>query len=653
MRNYYRARNMEKSSYTTKLASNDVHWLAILAFVEGNASILEWDDLCNIISIINTRDVARYLRLVGSWDSRVTLYASDLSLKRIRAERQIVTFLKKFPFSDEEYQHDTTSAAIEKLMAAESACKVTNRRLKETLPGELPGWVSIAQSLISSVLEPLTGSRIMSIISGGSHGPGATLSSQGNRVTAYYKYADLPYSVTKAAQPYAFAAISSNPQWIDYLESTGVRSELPPVGAPQYQKELMLLHDCVTLVDSDRITFVPKDARTDRPIAVGASLNVFLQLGVKAYMEDRLKQFGVDLTDQTRNQELARQGSRYAYMNGIENCSQFSTIDLASASDTISIEIVKLLLPAEWYAFLSDLRHDAGDLFGENISYEKFSAMGNGYTFPLESLIFWAVAKAAAQLNHKPSQYKDIAVYGDDLIVRLSAAPYVIQALNWSGFQVNTEKSFLSGNFKESCGSDFFRGNNVRTFYLKRQIQTYEDIYFVCNSIAKLVVDDRSTPGYLRMYERLVALIPGKCRRYLPMTATHDSGLQVPLSFMNGVGLRPFLCNDEKRVLASKGLIRAENMSIQSMFCYSEFPVAKTYKGSSRLTYMIALQCKDRLPLHSFASAEDLLHAKCASTGQITRRKAVKSVIQVVPVLNWNGCHANRLRAHPALWMNT
>nr|APG77292.1 hypothetical protein [Wenzhou levi-like virus 6] len=653
MRNYYLARNLEKSSYNSQIGSNDVHWVAMTAFIEGNALNLAWDDLCTSLSVCNRRNVKDYLCLVSDWDARLAEYAGDFSLKRLRAERQIVTFLKKFPFSEEEYEHDTRSVAIEKLMAAEAACKLTNLRLRETPRGELPGWVATAQRLIADVLQPLTNERLMNIITHGNHGPGATLTSQGNRVTTYYKYADLPYSVTPSASIYACAAISANPQWLDYLESAGVRKRLPPFGAPQYQKEIALFQDCTTLVDSDKVTFVPKDARTDRPIAVGASLNMYLQLGVKTYLQERMKQFGVDLTDQTRNQRLACEGSRYAYMNGVENCSQFSTIDLASASDTISIEIVKLLLPAEWYSFLSDLRHETGQLDDTTLFYEKFSAMGNGYTFPLESLVFWAVAKASAQFANAPSQYKDLAVYGDDLIVRLSAAPAVITALNWAGFQVNTEKSFLSGHFKESCGSDYFRGNNVRTFYLKRQIRTYEDLYFVCNSIADLVIDGRSTPGYLRMYEALISYIPKRRRRYLPITATHDSGLRVPLSYMNSIGLRPWLSSAEKRKCQSKGLLRDQNLDIQSMFCYSEYPVATTYKGWQKLVYMIALECKDKLPIHDFMKQEDILHLRNASSGQITRRKSVKSVTQVVPVLNWNGCDARGLRSHPALWMNS
>jgi hypothetical protein len=340
-------------------------------------------------------------------------------------------------------------------------------------------------------------------------------------------------------------------------------------------------------------------------------------------------------------------------VNGVENDSQFSTIDLASASDTISIEIVKLLLPSEWYSFLSDLRHETGTLDGETLFYEKFSAMGNGYTFPLESLIFWAVAKAAAKVSNAPCQYKDIAVYGDDIIVRRSAAPAVITALNWAGFQVNNEKSFLSGYFKESCGSDYFRGNNVRTFYLKRQVRSYEDLYFVCNSIADLVMDFRTTPGYYRMYELLISLIPRRYRRYLPITATHDSGLRVPLSYMNSLGLRPFLSNAEKKHCLAKGLLRDENKDIQSMFCLSEYPVAVAYKGHQRLTYMIALASKEHFHDHNFMTVEQLLHLTCARSGTITRRNSVKSVIQVVPVLNWNGNNAHGLRLHPALWVKS
>nr|UJQ85034.1 MAG: hypothetical protein 3 [Leviviridae sp.] len=651
MRDYFKALRKGETLCESRLRSNDLHWIAYAALVKGSALFLSWDTICSGMSAYLRRDVTAMLSLSQRLDDQLQMYNDRTSLTRIRAERQIATFLKKFPFTEEESSLDPRAVAVEKLHAAERQCEKTNRRISETPQGELPEWIGAAQSLIEEVLQPLTGRRVMKIISSGSHGPGATLSSNGNRTTTYYKYLDLPYTVTTKAAPYAYAAMSANPRWLDYLESSGRRKELPPIAAPQYQKELMLFKDCCTLVTSDKITFVPKDARTERPIAVGASLNIYLQLGVKTYMEERLKQFGVDLTNQTRNQELARQGSRYAYVGGVENDSQFSTIDMASASDTISIEIVKLLLPNEWFAFLSDLRHESGTLDGEEILYEKFSAMGNGFTFPLESLIFWAVAKAAAKVSGAPSQTKDIAVYGDDLIVRRSASSHVLHALEWAGFLINTEKSFISGYFKESCGADYFRGHNVRPFYLKRRVTTYEDVYFILNSMSLMGVEHRSTPGHVALFQELLSYIPMKKRRYLPMHSTEDCGLRVPFAFITDLGIRPWLYDCEKKHLTSRGLIDSRT-DYQSPVYWSESVSALTYKGRARLRLMLALEgAPERLHVH--LGKEDALHIQAAMAGQVTRRKATRRVIRILSTPNWDGLYSKLgLKHHPIFWVN-
>ena len=308
MRKYYSKKSPAIADLSIQDGAN-APWMLLSAFVQGSVDILENDIYMRCMDIISRKSVKDYLNLCSDLDQLSQRYESDCDPELVFCHRQIIALLKKYPFTEDESGLDPRAAAIAKWRDAEDKCALTNQRLKEiSSPEDLPKWVSQARILIDTVLEELKPELIMEIISSGSHGPGSTLSSNGNRVTEYYKYSDLPYSVTENAAPYAFAAISANPRWMQILEDSGRRSELPPLTAPLFQKELMLLRDCVEIVDSDKIAFVPKDARTDRPIAVGASLNMYLQLGVKAYMEKRLKRVGVDLRDQSKNQNLAYQG---------------------------------------------------------------------------------------------------------------------------------------------------------------------------------------------------------------------------------------------------------------------------------------------------------------------------------------------------------
>jgi hypothetical protein len=95
---------------------------------------------------------------------------------------------------------------------------------------------------------------------------------------------------------------------------------------------------------------------------------------------------------------------------------------------------------------------------------EMFSSMGNGFTFPLETILFLAVIRATVP-SFKRCQ---TAVYGDDMVVPREYAGAVIERLEYLGFQVNWKKSCLAGAFFESCGTDWFMGKNVRPFYLSR-----------------------------------------------------------------------------------------------------------------------------------------------------------------------------------------
>nr|UJQ85040.1 MAG: hypothetical protein 3 [Leviviridae sp.] len=645
MRKYYSARQSEKSPATTLKESN-LHWLFLEALVQGFGIEGLGTTFHEMISdIVAERSAEKYLAFSSEFTPDSQMYGSS-RWQVTRNQYQIVSLLKKYPFSQEEYNIDRTAVALKKVYECEEQCRATNERIRDAVSsGEIPSWVSTARQLIAKLLGELTPELVMKMISNGRHGPGSTASNGGGRVTPYYKYTDFPYTVTSTAAKYALAAISSNPRWMRILEDSGRRKEIPPAGCPQFQKEMMIFWDCVEVVDSDTITFVPKDARTERPIAVGASLNLYLQLGIKSYLEKQLRKVGVDLSDQSKNQRLAKQGSMYSSINGLENPAQFVTIDLASASDTISVSLIELLLPSDWVAILDDLRHKTGLMAdGDLISYDKFSAMGNGFTFPLESLVFWAIAKAAALEHGKGYRKSDIAIYGDDIIVRQYVVPHLLPALSWAGFTINARKSFLAGPFKESCGKDYLFGNDVRPFYLKRELTSYADIYFVCNSISRLCMAQRGGVGLHSAFSALISQIPRADRIYLPLGDTSDLGLIVPFESMTGMGLRPFLSSTEKLRLVKRGLLRSEDVHSNSIYSWSPLIVAKTFKGRAAVRCWLSLDKVEVRP-------EYPRDALVISSGTVTRRNATSYSISIRPVPSWDGQYSqSEVGLHPFIW---
>jgi len=258
------------------------------------------------------------------------------------------------------------------------------------------------------------------------------------------------------------------------------------------------------------VTFVPKNAKTDRPIAVEPRWNIFFQKGMGAYIRKRLKFFGVNLDYQGLNQALAIYGSRTG---------KYATVDLASASDTVSKEVVLALLPEPWLTVLAAMRSPSYHLDGEWKGYHKWSSMGNGYTFELESLLFWALASS---IND------DVAIYGDDIIVPTQSYEILVRVLDACGFKVNTEKSHTQGYFRESCGQDAFNGDPVTPIYWKDHLDDQGTLTLV-NQITLLSRRLGSwgfrSPVFKKVWKELVYQLPKRFQQRGPTTlstAVHD-----------------------------------------------------------------------------------------------------------------------------------
>lgn len=234
------------------------------------------------------------------------------------------------------------------------------------------------------------------------------------------------------------------------------------------------------VTESSEGTTVYKDAGIDRFIATEPLCNAMAQQGLAAILEKYLRKWGVILSTQERNQMLARIASRLGFHpNG------FATIDLSAASDTIVDELVRYLLPPGWYELLNAARTTSVTLDKEPIDgYASFVTMGNATTFPLQCLIFTALTRAAISLSHcDDRRYR---VYGDDIIVPLSASAILIEALNFCGFKVNQEKSFITGFFRESCGGDYLLGEDVRPVFLRESLNHMSTRHVFFNNLQRV-----------------------------------------------------------------------------------------------------------------------------------------------------------------------
>jgi hypothetical protein len=223
----------------------------------------------------------------------------------------------------------------------------------------------------------------------------------------------------------------------------------------------MRSHTDGVLVDGNEWFSVPKNAVINRACAAEPAWNVWLQLGIGRVMRQCMKRrLGVDLSNQKFvNRALVEHA--YAW--------DLVTIDLSSASDLLASSMLCWALPGHWFHLLDIARSETTTLpGGEVVRLEKFCSMGNGFTFPLQTLIFTALVRAIVPHD----EHCLTAVFGDDIIVPRRYAADVIDGLEFLGLQVNRTKTHLAGGFRESCGVDVFRGVNVRPTYRRIEHQT-------------------------------------------------------------------------------------------------------------------------------------------------------------------------------------
>lgn len=318
---------------------------------------------------------------------------------------------------------DKKQVALDSFYESEKSCSKINASSTHLIMQ--PGIHDITRKL-ETIMGPLGGPELEFIQERFRFGPGATTGVKGRGCVLSDKY-DAELHLTHELIPF-YKAILGDRWW-------------------EHQRNPVI-------VQGSKFTTVPKNAKTDRGIAIEPTLNIYGQLGIGALIRRRLKLFGVDLNTQERNQRLA----------SIAASEKLATIDLKAASDSISWNVVMSLLPPRWFALLSLFRSENITVDGEVIELEKFSSMGNGFTFELESLIFTSVVHSIV-----PSDELHLtAIYGDDLICPQKYASQLINLLETLGFQTNEKKSFLAGRFFESCGTDWFDNQPVRPFYLRR-----------------------------------------------------------------------------------------------------------------------------------------------------------------------------------------
>ena len=273
------------------------------------------------------------------------------------------------------------------------------------------------------------------------------------------------------------------------------------------------------VVAGSKLVTVPKNAKTDRTICIEPDLNMYFQKGIGKCIRRRLNRWGLLLpTAQQINAEYARVGSA----NG-----QLATVDLSSASDSIHMELVRLLLPGDWVNAIEQARSPFTVLpNGAICTLRKVSSMGNGFTFELETLIFYALCLSVIDHCAGKDTDRQCTVFGDDIIIASELVPALQEVLSYFGFTMNSKKTHSESPFRESCGKHFFHGTDVTPFYVRDRIDSVHRKYWAANTVRRYSrmgwgLDYR----YRSAYESIVASIPKFFRRFQIPEGYGDGGL--------------------------------------------------------------------------------------------------------------------------------
>jgi len=238
---------------------------------------------------------------------------------------------------------------------------------------------------------------------------------------------------------------------------------------PAFQIYRFKLFTTLTFVRGNRWSTVPKNNLKDRSICLEPLCNMLVQravgLGIRECLKNKL---GIDL-------DVLADVHRHRISD-----SNVATIDLSDCSDAISMRLINYLLPKRVLnrvlACRSDMTLGPDDNF---YVINKVSSMGNGFTFDLMSLVLTALTRSFDTSS---------TVFGVDIICQNQFAGEIISNLQVAGFVVNLDKTNVSSDFRESCGSYFIDHIGYLTVFDLRWLKTPHDLVVACNKVAILAM---------------------------------------------------------------------------------------------------------------------------------------------------------------------
>lgn len=238
-------------------------------------------------------------------------------------------------------------------------------------------------------------------------------------------------------------------------------------------------NDTSTPVVPAKLTLVPKTMSSPRVIVMEPTSLQYMQQGLWRCMRDSIERSTtlVGFIRQDLNRDMARRGS----IDG-----SLVTLDLSEASDRVTyLQAASVIgvLPNIWEALDATRSTEVKLPDGTIRHINKFASMGSAVCFPVEAVVFMTAIMAAIRRHHRKAdpaydlKYSFlrklegyVRVYGDDCIFPVEYLPEVEEVFQSLGWKINTNKTFSKGNFRESCGGDYWCGEDVTPVRARRPL---------------------------------------------------------------------------------------------------------------------------------------------------------------------------------------
>lgn len=359
------------------------------------------------------------------------------------------------------------------------------------------------------------------------HGPGAVSDSKGSR--SKYSFPHWPKKLELSFPSIEFAL--PNASFFDEAMERGVLG--------------LSVHE-----PPSKLIVVPKTQKAPRLIASEPTCHQWIQQALRSFLVEKIEKSILGNSVRFNDQTFSQKGALAASARG-HGC----TIDLSSASDRLSCWTVERffrsnlgLLRAFHACRTRWVLNSIDKKLPKYLVLRKFAPMGSALTFPVQSMVYAITSIACTMfvrhgkklLSMSTRQFRLCAercarstiVFGDDIIVPEGSYSLVYEVLSYLGLKVNVDKTFVGGNFYESCGVDAYKGVNVTpTYFLELPVESKP------STIASAIDGSNNfhKGGLWHTAAWLASTLPERVLRTLPIVSVVDG--PVGLSSYCGLSL--------------------------------------------------------------------------------------------------------------------